>query len=86
MHPEISSENRPNDDDAIAHNFSWLMLQGKIQNALRYLSQNTSGGVLSLDDLVPEAARNGGESQLCTTWDILTDKHPIGKQPEEGPY
>ena len=28
----------PSDDDAIAHNFSQLTLQGKIQNALRYLS------------------------------------------------
>lgn len=59
------------------------MLQGKVQNALRYLSRNSSG-VLSLDDLVPETAKNGGEKQFHSTRDILIDKHPLGKQPEEG--
>lgn len=38
---------RPSDDDAIARNVSRVMLQGKVQNALRYC--NSSGGVLTLN-------------------------------------
>ena len=39
---------RPSDNDAIARNFGRMMEQGKVKAALRYLSQNTSGGVLRL--------------------------------------
>ena len=56
------------------------MLQGKVQSALRYLSRNTSGGVLKLDDMVPETSSNG-ETKLRSTRNILLDKHPSGKAP-----
>lgn len=40
-------------DEAIACTFSKLMLEGEVQSSLRYLSRNTSGGVLKLDKLIP---------------------------------
>ena len=54
-----------------------MMEQGKVKAALRYLSQNTSGGVLKLEDVVPA---NGG-SEMHTTHEILIDKHPVGQPP-----
>ena len=48
------------------------MAQGKVQSALSYLSHDQSGGVLGLDDIIPQ-------SQDLTTCDILRDKHPPGK-------
>ena len=59
------------------------MLQGKTQGALRYLSRSTSGGVLQLDDLVPETTSDG-ESETRSVQDILKDKHPVGKDPSPG--
>ncbi len=50
------------------------MAQGKVRNALRYLSRDESGGVLGLDDIIPK-------SQGLTTRDVLRDKHPPGKPP-----
>ena len=44
--------------------FSQLMMQGKVQNALRYLSREATG--------------NGNQPHMCTTHDILHDKHPPG--------
>ena len=63
----------PSNSDAIAQTFRDLMLQGKVQNALRYLSRKTK-----LEDLVPETTKNG-ESILKSTGDILKEKHPLGK-------
>ena len=57
------------------------MLQGKVQRALRYLSRNTSEGVLKLEDLVPETTKNG-ESILRSTRDVLKEKQPLGKDPD----
>ena len=42
------------DSDTISRTFRDLMLNGKVQSALRYLSRITNGGVLKLEDLVPE--------------------------------
>ena len=55
-------------------------MEGKVQGALRYLSRNTSGGVLKLDDLIPMTADNG-ESCSHSTFNILKEKHPPGKSP-----
>ena len=68
------------DDEAIARTFRNLMLQGKTQSALRYLSRNTNGGVLQLDDLVPETA-DTDETEMHTVRDILHNKYPLGKDP-----
>lgn len=56
------------------------MLQGKVTSALNYLSSKTNGGVLHLDDLVPETTSNG-ETKMRSTRDILNDKHPKGRAP-----
>ena len=65
-------------DEAIARTFCKLMMEGKVHNALNYLSRNTSGGVLKLDDLIPETT-SSGDTVLCSTYDILQDNHPQGK-------
>ena len=49
---------RPSDDNTIARNFGKMMEQGKVKSALRYLTRNSTGGVLSLDDMIPSAAQN----------------------------
>ena len=48
------------------------MAQGKVHSALNYLSRDQTGGILGLDDIIPQ-------SQGLTTRDILRDKHPPGK-------
>ena len=67
-------------DEAMAHTFCKLMIEGKVQCALRYLSRNTSGGVLKLDNLIP-VTTSDGETCQCSTHDILREKHPLGKPP-----
>ena len=56
------------------------MLQGKVQNALRYISRNSNGGVLKLDDLIQVTTKDGECAQKSTR-DILKEKHPAGKDP-----
>ena len=68
-------------DDTTARTFRDLMLQGRVQSALRYLSRNTNGGVLKLEDLVPARCANG-ETVLRSTRDVLKDKHPLGQDPD----
>ena len=67
-------------DETIARTFCKLMMEGKVHNALNYLSCNTSGGVLKLEDLIPETT-SSGDTVLRSTYDILHDKHPQGKTP-----
>lgn len=67
--------------DATARIFRDLMLQGRVQSALRYLWRNTNGGVLKLEDLVPERCTNG-ESILRSTRDVLKEKHLLGRDPD----
>ena len=55
-----------------------MMEQGKVRNALQYLSRNTTGGVLSLDDMISMDSLNS-EPILRSTRDVLQDKHPAGK-------
>ena len=61
--------------ETIARTFRDIMLQGKVTSALNYLSSKTNGGVLHLDDFVPETTSNG-ETKMRSTRDILNDKHP----------
>ena len=67
--------------DTIARTFRDLMFKGKVQYALRYLSRTTNGGVLKLEDLVPEKTKDG-EVVLRSTSDVLKEKHPLGKDPD----
>ena len=68
------------DSEKIAQTFRDLMMKGNVHSALRYLSRNTSGGVLKLDDIVPDTLTDG-ETMPRSTRDILLDKHPSGKNP-----
>lgn len=43
--------------EAIARTFRNLMLHGKVLSALRYFSRNANGGVLKLEELVPETTQ-----------------------------
>ena len=61
-----------------AHVFSKLMLQGKVQTALRYLAQHTEGRLLKPDDMIPEPERDG-TIHSRSTLDIHLEKHPVGK-------
>ena len=76
----LSKSTTPQSNDVIARTFRSLMLQGKVQSALRYISRNSNGGVLKLDDLIPVTTKEG-ESIQQTTREILKKKHPIGKDP-----
>lgn len=49
----LTKRPRPSDDEAIARNFGKMMEQGKVRSALQYLSRHTTGGTLSLDDMIP---------------------------------
>ena len=62
----------PGMTDVDGHIFRSLMAQGKIHNALSYLSRDQTGGILGLDDIIPQ-------SQGLSTRDILRDKHPPEK-------
>jgi hypothetical protein len=62
----------PGKNDVDGHIFRSLMAQGKVQSTLCYLSREQTGGVLGLDNIIPQ-------SQGLTTRDVLRDKHPPGK-------
>ena len=40
------------DDEVIARTFRDLILNGKVRDAMRYLSRKTGGGVLQLDEMI----------------------------------
>ena len=71
------------DDDHIARIFSKLMLEGKVKSALRYVTDNVKGGVLSLDNTVTVKGDNG-QQEPKSVLDILHSKHPEGRSPTEG--
>ena len=53
-----------------------LMSEGKVSMALHLLAEDSKGGVLSLDTLVPSGIDPSGEPILRTIRDILLEKHP----------
>lgn len=75
----ISSGNQTSDPEKTARIFSRLMFQGKVNAALRLLSRDENGGILSLGDLIPMGIGQNGEIMQQTTRDILLEKHPKGK-------
>ena len=74
---------RRSDDEAIAKTFRDLVLNGKVRDALHFLSRKTNGGVLQLDELIPDKS-DQGETVMRTVHDVLKDKHPPGTPPS--PY
>ena len=77
----LVSNIRSSNDEDVGRNFRNLMLKGRVQGALRYLSKHTTGGVLKLDDLIPETTGEG-ETRMRSTRDVLSEKHPLGKDPD----
>ena len=75
----VSSGNQMPDQERTARIFNKLMLQSKVNAALRLLSHDDSGGVLFLDDVIPTGIGQNGEVVQQTTRDILMEKHPEGK-------
>ena len=60
----------------VAQVFDHLMSLGKVSAALKLLSENTKGGVLSLDSQIPCGLDNNGGTLLKSVRDILAQKHP----------
>ena len=60
-----------NQDERLAGTFSHLVMDGKINAALRYLSDNFQGGVLSLNHAEPDGP---------TVREILREKHPSPRE------
>ena len=83
LQKHLRRTSKPPNEDAIARVFSRLMMQGKVKSAMNYLSQNSSGGVLRLEDMIPIKSSDGATDSQCSVHDILKDKHPPGKPPEE---
>lgn len=63
-------------DDKIAHTFAKLMMEEKVNSALRFVSDFSKGGVLSLDITTK---RSDGCEETHSVRDILHRKHPSGK-------
>ena len=63
------------DKVALAKSFQNLMSCGKVNKALRLLSSNSSGGVLGLDDVIPDSSH---ANLPRTTHEVLVDKHLLG--------
>ena len=64
------------DKVALVKSFLNLMSRGKVNKSLRLLSSNSSSGVLSLDDLIPDSSHTNSPRTIC---EILVEKHPPGK-------
>ena len=62
------SRNTLKDDDHSSRTFAKLIFQGKIKSAVRFITENNGGGVLSLNDRTDEDGQ--------TVLDVLREKHP----------
>ena len=63
-----------------AKTFQKHMSLGKVNKALRYLSKNSTGGILGLDDKILTPSNC---TSYRTTRDILEEKHPPGKPADQ---
>ena len=68
----LESSKKPPSNQQIERIFSRLMVQGKVNAALRYLSDNTNGGILAMDEIV-----EGSNGQ--TAMNVLKEKHPASQ-------
>ena len=68
--------------EKIARGFDRLLLQGRIRQAVRLISNANKRGCLSLDQLIPVGEDEDENIQMKTTRDILKEKHPDGKTPD----
>ena len=58
--------------------FDRLMSLGKVSAALKILSEDTKGGVLSLYSQIPSGLDDNGDPLFKSVRDILAQKHPQG--------
>jgi len=72
----LPSRRKPDDKSRL---FDHLMSEGKVSMAIRLLSADSKGGVLSLDSMIPCGKDSFGEPILRTARDILLEKHPKGR-------
>ena len=75
---------RKDDDEVIARTFRDLILNGKVRDAMRYLSRKTGGGVLQLDEMILDR-KEGDDTIMQSVRDILKDKHPLAVPPHHVP-
>ena len=71
-----------NQEDNLEKNarvFSRLMLQGKVNAALHFVSKDTNRGILSLDSLIPTGKYLNGEITWQTTINTLERNIPKGR-------
>ena len=68
----LKSSKKPPSNQQIERIFSRLMVQGKVNAAFRYLSDNTNGGILAMDEIV-----EGSNGQ--TARNVLKEKHPASQ-------
>ena len=61
------------DEDHVAHIFSKLMMAGKVKSALRFITDNSRGGILKLDDQVTV------QNEKIQVREILQLKHPASR-------
>ena len=61
------------DEDHVAHIFSKLMMAGKVKSALRFITDNSRGGILKLDDHVTV------QNKKIQVREILQSKHPASR-------
>ena len=61
------------DEDHVAHIFSKLMMAGKVKSALRFITDNSRGGILKLDDHVTV------QNEKIQVREILQSKHPASR-------
>ena len=52
LQKHLQHTSKPPNEDTIAHVFSCLMMQGKVKSAMNYLSQNSSGSILRLENML----------------------------------
>ena len=57
------------------------MSEGKVNMALRLLTEDSKGGVLLLDSSIPSGTDSSGNLAFCPVRDILFEKHPHGRDP-----
>ena len=61
----------------MARVFDRLMSMGKVSAAVNLLSENSRGGVLSLESQIPCGLDEAGCPLTQSVKDILIDKHPL---------
>ena len=68
-------------EEQIGKRFTKMVLEGKIRQAVRFVTERGQGGALQVDDMVK--GKDGTESSV---YDVLLSKHPESVRPGEGAF